>query len=90
MPVGQYNEFDSNGLSKPDLAGIMDIESGGAAPTTDSPNDQQLCAFMRQAVPARMVWPVYQFDGFTCWNTKPSLKIQRYLDCSKVLEELVV
>merc|ERR1711941_210836 len=76
---GQYNEFDSNGLSV-NFAGVLSVESGGAAPRTHSPTDDQLCVFLTQDVPSRKSFPVYAFDGYTC-KESPSLEINRYLTC---------
>eukprot|EP00928_Gymnodinium_smaydae_P080411 TRINITY_DN64109_c0_g1_i1.p1 TRINITY_DN64109_c0_g1~~TRINITY_DN64109_c0_g1_i1.p1 ORF type:complete len:338 (+),score=35.75 TRINITY_DN64109_c0_g1_i1:48-1016(+) len=78
---GQYNEFDTNGLSVFDLAGVLSVESGGAAARQDSPSEAELCTFLRKVDGSRANWPLYEFDGYNC-RTLPSLRIAKYLDCS--------
>merc|ERR1712039_1140693 len=75
-----YNEFDTNGMSESDLAGVFIVNSGGAASRNHPPSMSDACAFMQKANPKRTTpWPMYQYDAD--FKTS-SLKIIGYLPCN--------
>jgi hypothetical protein len=73
----QYNEFDTNGLSSNDLAGIFYNERFRSGPTI---SDHDLCKFMSNAKQTRSKWPVY-FYAFDEARGTSSLYLDHYIDC---------
>lgn len=79
--VNQYNEFDTNGLSTNDFAGILYYLKGPRASLVLS--DQDLCAFLTKAgkgaTRPRASWPLWYYT----WGQpgSASLRLGRYIEC---------
>lgn len=78
----QYNEFNTNGLSKSGLRGIFIVNHGGAASRNHEPSVSDVCKFMAMANETRATpWPVYVYD-VPHLSTRSSLYIAKYLECN--------
>jgi hypothetical protein len=71
--IHDYNEFDTNGLSPSDLAGVFVNEQ--YYNPSKVPSEAEMCNFMSRAYPARSTpWPIYGYK----WN---SMYIKGHLPC---------
>ncbi len=78
-----WNEFDTNGLSKDALVGIMIDKTTAAPPNIWTPSDSDICHYLLAVKPERSEWPVYELT-FTQSKSSPSkLTNTQVLQCSK-------
>lgn len=82
---GNYNEFDTNGLPREDLAGVfvnVPVCKGNIGPKFAFPDDTTLCTFMKGTNPSRTdPWPVYTYDIEPRGKVGSHLYLERYLNC---------
>lgn len=74
-----YNQFDANGVSPADLAGVFHYTQ--YTTTKQPPSEADMCNFFKKVNPARTTpWPVYNYT----WHEHGELTIERYLNCGSV------
>merc|ERR1712048_1461115 len=81
-----YNEFDTNGMSTNDLAGVF--YSADPALPLDAPqfSDKVLCGFLQNKTQIKKNWPLYEYRFNH--HSKSSLELQRYLKCESTFVEV--
>merc|ERR1712187_398679 len=83
----QYNEFDTNGLSAPDLAGVFYLIDDALPKNAPQFSDKTLCTFLTNKTQTAKTWPFYLYQ-FTHEGAS-SLYLHRLLECGSKMVELV-
>merc|ERR1719401_3298794 len=76
----QYNEFDTNGLSTNDLAGVFYSIDAALPKTAPQYPDTILCGFLKNKTGKVRNWPFYLYQ-FTRTPPASSLYLYRYIEC---------
>jgi len=85
-----YNEFDTNGLSSHDLAGVFVAKGVCGAARCAAPSYADVCRFMSHAnLDRQKPWPVYGYNA-TGHPAASSLSLDCYLDCNGILDEALL
>lgn len=83
-----YNEFDTNGVSPCDLAGVFYYSK---RPWPDGFTDAFLCRFLTYANPKKKTWPIFNYDETSLTISKTlSCKSNGIDDSSADLDELMI
>merc|ERR1712046_226687 len=86
-----YNEYDSNGVSGPDLLGVFRVDTGGSAERLETPDDQTICKALKATRQKRTTWPMFEYDCSTDPpREKSALQLERYIKCDGAVDELFV
>jgi len=83
----QYNEFDTNGMSAKDVAGVFYCVNPAISKHAPQFNDATMCAFLHNRTQRQKNWPLYMYQ-FTHSSTS-SLYLARYLDCASTTTAII-
>lgn len=76
-----WNEFNTNGLSRTALVGVLVDKTSAFPPGTWKPSEPTLCAYLQNVDPSRNNWPVYILTFNKFGKPASNLELTKTISC---------